>query len=102
MYRRFSQWGSASVVSALTALALLVPAQVGQAANVGQAKAGQVRAAIPRVVGAQPATGTPHFPPSTKAVEQIRQLTECGGIMYAVGRFSLVEQGGHTYNRNYA
>ncbi len=49
---------------------------------------------------ATPVTGTPAFDPTNdKPVEQIRQLAECGGTMYAVGAFSQILQGGNTYTR---
>src|SRR5579864_7516547 len=46
-----------------------------------------------------PDTGTPHFPATTKSVDQVRQLVQCGGIMYAVGRFSTVNQGRRSFTR---
>ena len=46
-----------------------------------------------------PAAGTPQLAPSG-TTEQIRQLVQCGGTMYAVGRFSRISQGGVTYQRN--
>lgn len=55
-----------------------------------------------RVLAAHPLTGTPHFAVRTRAVEQIRQLVQCGQIMYAVGRFSVIEQGKHSYVRHNA
>jgi hypothetical protein len=42
-------------------------------------------------VSARPETGTPHFEVSnTTPTEQIRQLVQCGNIMYAVGSFSRI------------
>jgi hypothetical protein len=55
-----------------------------------------------RLLALHPLTGTPHFPVSTPTTEQIRQLVQCGRIMYAVGRFSVIEQGSHTYVRHNA
>jgi hypothetical protein len=46
-----------------------------------------------------PASGTPAFPTVTSRVEQVRQLVQCGGTMYAVGNFSVVDQGGRTFHR---
>ena len=45
-----------------------------------------------------PATGTPALAP-TGVTEQVRQLVECGGTMYAVGSFTQISQGGVTYPR---
>jgi hypothetical protein len=54
------------------------------------------------VLRSHPLTGTPHFPVKTKTTEQIRQLVQCGGIMYAVGAFGTVIQGGRSYARRNA
>jgi hypothetical protein len=54
------------------------------------------------VLASRPLTGTPHFPVKTKATEQIRQLVQCGGTMYAVGGFTTIDQGGRTYTRHNA
>jgi hypothetical protein len=45
------------------------------------------------------AKGTPQLSP-TKAVEQIRQIAQCGGRMYAVGSFSRISQGKKVYIRH--
>jgi len=97
MGRRAGLWGLAIIAAAAGALA--APATAGHAAVTGDDRA---RAAGAGPVAAQPAAGTPHFPAETPAVEQVRQLAECGGIMYAVGSFSVVEQDGRTYTRQNA
>lgn len=51
-------------------------------------------------VSAQPVTNTPHFPASTSATEQIRQLVQCGGTMYAVGSFTSVMRESSSYTRD--
>jgi len=98
VYRRISYWRVAGLLGVVTslALALALPGPAGQAAT---SRAGSSPAALPRV---RPASGTPHFPLGTRRVEQVRQLVQCGGTMYAVGSFSTVEQGGHTFSRNNA
>jgi hypothetical protein len=49
----------------------------------------------------KPVTGTPHFSPTkSKPVEQVRQLVQCGGTMYAVGSFSQILQGRATHTRH--
>jgi hypothetical protein len=53
-------------------------------------------------VSSHPAIGTPAFPDSTRPVEQVRQLVQCGGTMYAVGTFSKVNQGGTSFTRHNA
>jgi hypothetical protein len=53
-------------------------------------------------VMAKPLTGTPHFSVTSKPIEQVRQLVQCGGTMYAVGTFSQIFQGSHSYKRHNA
>jgi hypothetical protein len=52
------------------------------------------------VVKPTPPTTLPHLPASTSQTEQIRQLVQCGGTMYAVGTFSTIRKGSTTYTRN--
>jgi hypothetical protein len=46
-----------------------------------------------------PAAGTPELAPNG-TTEQVRQLVECGGTMYAVGSFTQISQGGSTFTRD--
>jgi hypothetical protein len=46
-----------------------------------------------------PATGTPALAP-TGTTEQVRQLVACNGVMYAVGSFTEISQGGQTFARD--
>src|SRR5437879_1113666 len=49
----------------------------------------------------RPVTGTPHFGATdSKPVEQVRQLVQCGGTMYAVGSFSRILQRGRVFKRH--
>src|SRR5215469_8693654 len=48
---------------------------------------------------ARPASGTPELAP-TGTTEQIRELKQCGGTMYAVGSFTSIRRGSVTYPRN--
>jgi hypothetical protein len=50
-------------------------------------------------VSPTPATGTPALA-STGTTEQVRQLVQCGGTMYAVGSFTAITQNGTTYPRS--
>jgi hypothetical protein len=52
-------------------------------------------------VSSRPATGTPQLYPNG-STEQVRQLVQCGGTMYAVGSFTMIQQGssGTVYTRN--
>jgi len=77
--------------SAVAVLAVGIPA--AQAGTGGeQPPAGVVKAAPP--------TNLPHLPASTSQTEQIRQLVQCGGTMYAVGSFTAIRKGSTTYTRN--
>ena len=77
--------------SAVAVLALGIPA--AQAGTGGeQPPAG--------VVMATPPTNLPHLPASTSQTEQIRQLVQCGGTMYAVGSFTAIRKGSTTYTRS--
>jgi hypothetical protein len=53
----------------------------------------------PGPVSTTPATGTPQLV-KTSHTQTIRQLVECGGMMYAVGSFTTISQGGHTFTRD--
>ena len=46
-----------------------------------------------------PASNTPHLTATSNTTEQIRQLVQCGGTMYAVGTFNSIVQGSTTYAR---
>jgi hypothetical protein len=48
---------------------------------------------------ATPDAGTPQLA-ATTSTEQIRQLVDCGGTMYAVGTFTSISQGGTTFTRD--
>jgi hypothetical protein len=53
----------------------------------------------PGVVSATPAAGTPRLASTSSPREQIRQLVDCGGTMYAVGSFAAIKQGSRSYTR---
>jgi hypothetical protein len=75
-----------TAVLALASIGLAAPAVAGTPAG---------------PVSAHPATGTPALPDAGPA-EQIRQLVECGGIMYAVGSFTTIVQDGVQITRHNA
>jgi hypothetical protein len=50
-------------------------------------------------VSATPASGTPHLPATSSPTQQIRQLVQCGGTMYAVGSFSTIQKGSTSFSR---
>ena len=50
-------------------------------------------------VSRTPAKGTPQLVKTSKT-QTIRQLVKCGGMMYAVGSFTTISQGGRNFTRN--
>jgi hypothetical protein len=52
------------------------------------------------VVSATPPSNLPHLPVTTSQVEQIRQLVQCAGTMYAVGTFTTIRRNSTTYTRD--
>jgi hypothetical protein len=50
-------------------------------------------------VSPNPSTGTPALAP-TGTIEQVRQIVACAGVMYAVGTFTQISQGGQTFTRD--
>ena len=51
------------------------------------------------MVSATPASNTPHLPATSSPTQQVRQLVQCGGTMYAVGSFSSIKQGSTSFSR---
>jgi hypothetical protein len=88
-----------AIVTALAVSAYgLAPTTVTAAAAAPRASsAASVTATGP--VSPNPATGTPALA-NTGTTEQVRQLVECGGVMYAVGTFTEITQGGSNYTRD--
>ena len=52
-------------------------------------------------VSSTPASGTPQLN-TTGTTEQVRQLAQCGGTMYAVGTFTSIKRFSTVYARNNA
>jgi hypothetical protein len=88
LYRRSSKRAATASVAAAAALAVAGYVPAAQAVT----PAGPVQSA--------PVTSIPHFPATTTATEQIRQIAQCGDTMYAVGTFTTVKRGSTTYTRN--
>jgi hypothetical protein len=62
---------------------------------------GQAADAATGPVSATPVSGTPQLAQSSN-VQQVRQLAQCSGTMYAVGTFSTIQRSSTTYTRNNA
>jgi hypothetical protein len=91
MFRYFRLGTRAQVSLASTALLagawLVLPGQAAQAAT--------------GPVSSVPVAGTPQLA-STGTTEQVRQLAQCGGTMYAVGSFTEIQRSSTKYARNNA
>jgi hypothetical protein len=73
---------------------------VAAAAVTAASMAGPAQAAT-GPVSSTPAVGTPQLA-TTGSTEQVRQLAQCGGTMYAVGTFTSIKRYSTTYARNNA
>ena len=95
------RWLLLSAPGAALALAVtasgLAPAAAAHAPAAPRASLGAVAQTGP--VSPIPASGTPELAPAS-TTEQVRQLVECGGTMFAVGSFTQISQGGITYPRD--
>jgi len=54
----------------------------------------------PGPVQAHPVATTPHLAPNDNPAQQIRQIVQCKGTMFAVGTFTTIEQGRKSYARH--
>ena len=95
MQRNSAQlWGKqgarAALIAGIAAVACCLPAS---------ASAVSASPALAGAVSPVPVNGTPTLV-ATGTTEQIRQLVECGGTMYAVGTFTEIKYGSTTYTRN--
>jgi hypothetical protein len=87
---------AAALAAGVSGLIVAAPA-----APAAQASAGaKASAAASGHVSPNPAAGTPALLKHTTPENEVRQLAECGGTMYAVGKFSQITWNGTTYPRN--
>jgi hypothetical protein len=89
--RHLSHWGLRGGIGILAGSLML------SASGLASPTLAAVSAAGP--VSTKPASGTPQLV-KTSQTQIIRQLVKCGGMMYAVGSFTTISQGGKTYTRN--
>jgi hypothetical protein len=103
---RWKTSGGAVLAAATLAVGLVgyaVPAGAAPAAGNTSAVADNARLASLAAAGgvsAEAAVGTPQLNKTGTNQEVIRQLVQCGGTMYAVGRFTQINQLGVVYTRN--
>ena len=94
-------WGTAGVMTVALMAGASGFAPASSAARTAPGPAG--RAASPAAAGPvspKPASGTPHLLKKTSPENMIRQIVQCGKVMYAVGRFSKIIWNGATYARD--
>src|SRR5690348_1638682 len=88
-------------VSALMALAgYTAPAAAVPAAHLSRATALAGHVAVSGGVSPEAALGTPQLNKTGKVQENVRQLVQCGGTMYAVGGFTSIRQHKANHARN--
>jgi hypothetical protein len=94
-HRKISAWPAALASAVTLGLA-------GYAAPAGATPATPhtARTALSGGVSGEAAVGTPQLNKTGTSQEVIRQLVECGGTMYAVGRFTSINQGSTNFARN--
>ena len=90
-HRSFKYWGRAGVAAATVAVGLA-----------GFAAPSFATAAPTGPVSSTPVANVPHLPPNSSPNEQIRQIAQCGGTMYAVGTFTTIIKGSTSYTRDNA
>jgi hypothetical protein len=95
--RRYRLWSGAATATTVLALGMIGAASPSMAASAATAAPAVTAAAGP--ASATPAAQTPHLL-STAPAEQVRQLVQCGGTMYAVGSFTKIKRNSTTYTRN--
>ena len=90
-WRLYGAAGAAATAVAVTVTGLVPPTSA----------ATTIATAVPAgAVSPHPASGTPELVPKATKAERIRQLVQCGGTMYAVGKFTTIVQGSNTYTRD--
>jgi hypothetical protein len=89
---RAKQGARGALIAGIAAVACCLPAP---------ASAAPASPALAGAVSPTPVNGTPTLV-DTGTTEQIRQLVQCGGTMYAVGTFTEIKSGSTTYTRHNA
>src|SRR5690348_2337135 len=95
---RLLLWNGAGAAALAVIAYLVAPAPVAVASPAAAGPAADQAAA--HHVSPDPAKGTPELVATGQRVQVVRQIAQCGGTMYAVGRFAKISQGGTTYSRS--
>jgi hypothetical protein len=102
MWHRPLRRGTSAVI-VVAAAGLSAATIVASASPLAQAQARRSTAPPPILTGPVspfPAKGTPALLKHTSPFDNIRQLVQCGGKIYAVGKFKQITWHGTTYGRN--
>jgi hypothetical protein len=100
MWHRRLRWVTSAVIVAVAA-GVSGATIIASAAPLAQAQARTSASAAARgAVSPFPAKGTPALLKHTSPFNNIRKLVQCGGKIYAVGKFTQITWNGTTYARN--
>jgi hypothetical protein len=98
---RLLLWNGAGAAALAVIAYVVAPAPAAAASPAATPPtAEQAAAAAAHHVSPDPAKGTPALVATGQKVQVVRQIVQCGGTMYAVGRFAKISQGGTTYSRS--
>src|SRR5215471_9260455 len=99
--QRLLPWNGAGAAALAVIAYLVAPAPVAAASPAAtRPTADQAAAASSHHVSPDPAKGTPALVATGPKTQVVRQLVQCGGTMYAVGRFAKISWNGTTYSRS--
>jgi hypothetical protein len=94
-------WGAIAVMTVALVMGASGFASASSAAPKAPEQAGRAASvAATGPVSPKPASGTPHLLKKTSPENMVRQIVQCGNVMYAVGRFSKIIWNGTTYSRD--
>ena len=98
---RLLLWNGAAAATLAAIAYVLAPAPAAVASPAaGGPAADPAAVASPHHVSPDPAKGTPALVATGSKIQLVRQIAQCGGTMYAVGRFAEISQNGTTYQRS--
>ena len=98
MLARCLTWSGAGVAALAVTAAGLAPGAAAAPAAVARPGAASVAQSGP--VSPNAAVGTPALVQTGSSYQEIRQLVQCGGTIYAAGAFAEIKWNGTTYKRN--
>jgi len=97
---RLLLWNGAGAAALAVIAYVAAPASVAAASPAATRPAADRAAAAAHHVSPDPAKGTPALVATGQRIQIVRQIAQCGGTMFAVGRFAEISQNGTTYGRS--